>query len=258
VENVGRHDPDLPPPRKPLMKRLVRRVRPRAVLASFGLFRYTPFGQPEVPRLKGNRRSRLPRWTRNPGPVALVVVVMLLTGCGLYAMVDLLTNGNAAVSPTASPTPPGFFPQLPPTLATDAPVGIGSPAAGGSAAPAPTGTRGGRQGPPSNAPGGTGLACLASFRITDHGPTAFQAEVVIINTGGVPLAGWTASWTFPNDQHIQQLWNGQDAPNGPQHAVTNIASNGTIASGASTSFGFVADWTGANNPPTVVTCQPRA
>jgi alpha-L-fucosidase 2 len=36
--------------------------------------------------------------------------------------------------------------------------------------------------------------------------------------------------------------------------VTDASYNGALAPGASTSFGFIASVTGANNPPATLTC----
>jgi alpha-L-fucosidase 2 len=62
------------------------------------------------------------------------------------------------------------------------------------------------------------------------------------------------SWAFPSGQVISQSWNGAYTQNGATVTVTNATYNGALASGASTTFGFIASVSGANNPPAAITC----
>ena len=76
----------------------------------------------------------------------------------------------------------------------------------------------------------------------------------MVTAGATAIRGWTASWTFPGGQVISQSWNGTHTQNGADVTVTNAAYNGALAAGASTTFGFIASVSGANNPPAAITC----
>ncbi|GIH99287.1 glycoside hydrolase family 6 protein [Planobispora takensis] len=95
-------------------------------------------------------------------------------------------------------------------------------------------------------------ACTASYKIVNSWQGGFQAEVTVKNTGGVALSGWTVRWSFPGDQTVSQLWNGQHTQSGAAVSVRNVAHNGNLSSGASAAFGFVG--TGSGAAPSSVTC----
>jgi alpha-L-fucosidase 2 len=93
----------------------------------------------------------------------------------------------------------------------------------------------------------------AAYSIVNAWTGGFQAEVTV-TAGSAPIGGWTVSWTFANGQTIGQLWNGSHAQSGARVTVSNAAHNGALAAGGSTTFGFIGTVTGANDPPTDVTC----
>jgi chitin-binding protein len=75
----------------------------------------------------------------------------------------------------------------------------------------------------------------------------FQGEVAVRNNGTGTLNGWTATWTNPSGVTITQLWNGTMTTSGSTVTVRNLSWNGTLGSGATTTFGFL-----ANGPSTTV------
>ncbi|WP_412102923.1 lytic polysaccharide monooxygenase [Plantactinospora sp. KLBMP9567] len=91
--------------------------------------------------------------------------------------------------------------------------------------------------PPTNNPG-TG-ACTATYRSTGSWSGGFQAEVTVRNSGTATLGGWTAGWTWANGETIGSLWNGTHTQSGSTVTVRNVAHNGSLAPGASATFGFV-------------------
>ncbi|WP_049565893.1 cellulose binding domain-containing protein [Nonomuraea sp. SBT364] len=95
-------------------------------------------------------------------------------------------------------------------------------------------------------PGG----CSATFRNAGQWQGGFQGEVTVTNTGVVPLNGWTVRWTFADGQRVSQLWNGTLTTEGAAVTVRNTSWNGALGGRATTTFGFLASWTGANTPPT--------
>jgi len=55
---------------------------------------------------------------------------------------------------------------------------------------------------------------------------------------------------------VTQIWGGTVTQTGTAVRVTNAGYNGTVAAGASTTFGFLASMTGTNNAvPTPITCS---
>ncbi len=99
--------------------------------------------------------------------------------------------------------------------------------------------------------GGTG-ACTATYRTINAWSGGFQAEVTIRNTGTQTLNGWTATWTLAPGAAITQVWNGRNNGSGTNASVRNETYNGTVAPGASTSFGFTAS--GSSAEPATVGC----
>jgi mannan endo-1,4-beta-mannosidase len=78
----------------------------------------------------------------------------------------------------------------------------------------------------------------------------FQAEVTVRN-GATASTGWTVTWTFADGQTVAQAWNGISTQTGASVSVRNAAYNGSLAAGASTTFGFTGNRTGQNSVPTV-------
>ena len=66
----------------------------------------------------------------------------------------------------------------------------------------------------------------------------FQAEVRV-TAGASPINGWTVTWTFSGGQSISQAWNAIVTTNGTTVTARNESYNGSLGSGASTTFGFL-------------------
>ncbi|MFF0245482.1 cellulose binding domain-containing protein [Streptosporangium sandarakinum] len=96
--------------------------------------------------------------------------------------------------------------------------------------------------------------CSAAFRNTNQWAGGFQGEVTVRNTGTAAIRSWTVRWTFADGQRITQVWNGEPSTSGSAVTVRNLSWNGSLAAGASTTFGFLASWNGVNTAP-VPTCS---
>jgi Glycosyl hydrolase family 12/Cellulose binding domain/Putative Ig domain len=103
--------------------------------------------------------------------------------------------------------------------------------------------------------GSSGGACTAAYAITSSWAGGFQAQVTV-TAGASGLSGWSVGWTFPGNQKITNLWNGTYSQTGSGQSVTvsNAPYNGTLAPGASTTFGFTASYTGSNVAPASLSC----
>jgi hypothetical protein len=58
--------------------------------------------------------------------------------------------------------------------------------------------------------------------------------------------------TFANGQTLSQIWGARTAiPGSSPYTVVNEGWNGALSPGQTATFGFIGNWNGANNPPTV-------
>ena len=70
----------------------------------------------------------------------------------------------------------------------------------------------------------------------------YQAEVTVKNTGTGALTGWAVDWDLAGST-ITNLWNGTLTTSGGRATVRNASFNGSLAPGATASFGFTANGT---------------
>jgi cellulase/cellobiase CelA1 len=74
------------------------------------------------------------------------------------------------------------------------------------------------------------------------------------NGGTTASSAWTATFTFANGQQLSQAWNTTFSQSGATVTARNVSYNGSLAPGASTSFGFLASWNNSTNAVPAVTC----
>ncbi|MEZ4725998.1 MAG: glycosyl hydrolase family 18 protein [Caldilineaceae bacterium] len=116
----------------------------------------------------------------------------------------------------------------------------------------PTGTPATATPTPSTTPTppATEQPCRVDYTITSAWAGGFNADVTVTNQGHGTLNGWTLTWSFPGNQTITSLWNGQGTQSGSGVIVTNESWNGTLsAHGGTATIGFAATYHGANQPP---------
>ena len=123
-------------------------------------------------------------------------------------------------SPSATPSP------------SASPSGSPSPSASASASPGPSG-------------------CTAAYQVTSQWGGGFQGTVTVTNSSAAASSAWTVSFTFANGQQVTQSWNTTLSQSGATVTAHNAAYNGSLAAGASTSFGFLASWNGTNAAPSI-------
>ncbi|MFI6735211.1 cellulose binding domain-containing protein [Nonomuraea sp. NPDC050451] len=106
---------------------------------------------------------------------------------------------------------------------------------------------------PSPTPTPVPGACSATIETVNSWEGGFQSTVTV-RAGSAPVDGWTVKWTWPGGQSVSSLWNGTQSVSGSAVTVRNASYNGSIAAGASATFGFTANGTAAT--PTATCTSP--
>ncbi|MEW1958671.1 cellulose binding domain-containing protein [Kineococcus sp. NPDC059986] len=153
------------------------------------------------------------------------------SGTGL-AVTSFSAGTGSTSTPTASPT----------STAT----GTATASPTGTATATPTVTRSTR--PTSGRP-----VCSATAR-TDSAWGAGAVQTVTVANGPEARTGWTTVATLPAGQTVTNLWNGTWTQSGRTLTVKNASYNGSLAAGATTTFGYQLSATGSTATPATVTC----
>ncbi|MEU6751367.1 glycosyl hydrolase family 18 protein [Spirillospora sp. NPDC046719] len=88
--------------------------------------------------------------------------------------------------------------------------------------------------PPAPAAGTVTATCA---KTSDWG-TGFEGNCTITNGTGAAISGWKVEGDLPSGTSITTVWNATKTVSGTHYTFTNAGWNGTVAAGASTSFGF--------------------
>jgi beta-glucosidase len=91
-------------------------------------------------------------------------------------------------------------------------------------------------------------ACTATHKLVNSWPGGHQAEVTVKNTGTGPITGWTVDWDL-GGATVTSLWNGTHTVANGRITVRDTGSGGTLAAGATTSFGYTASGTAGTPAP---------
>ncbi|MER6672364.1 glycoside hydrolase family 18 chitinase [Streptomyces sp. NPDC000983] len=76
--------------------------------------------------------------------------------------------------------------------------------------------------------------------------TGFEGKWTVKNTGTTSLSSWTVEWDFPSGTAVTSAWDADVTSSGTHWTAKNKSWNGTLAPGASVSFGF--NGTGSGSP----------
>ncbi|MFD6277878.1 glycosyl hydrolase family 18 protein [Streptomyces sp. NPDC060209] len=76
--------------------------------------------------------------------------------------------------------------------------------------------------------------------------TGFEGQWTVKNTGTTALSSWTIEWDFPSGTAVGSAWDAAVTSSGTHWTAKNLSWNGTVAPGASISFGF--NGTGSGSP----------
>ncbi|MEO3816405.1 cellulose binding domain-containing protein [Plantactinospora sp. B24E8] len=109
--------------------------------------------------------------------------------------------------------------------------------------------------PPTNPPGGAGCRVAYTANSWNNG---FTASVTITNTGSSPINGWTMNYTLPSGQQVTNTWNATVTQSGSAVTARNVGHNGSIAPGATASFGYQGTLSGSYSSPTSFTLNGSA
>ena len=92
--------------------------------------------------------------------------------------------------------------------------------------------------------GGANAAVPAASFSANVWDGGYTGTYTITNTTGSSISGWQVVFSLPAGTTVTTLWNGTETISGQTYTVANADWNGTLAAGASTTFGFTANGTG--------------
>ncbi|MEV6110048.1 glycoside hydrolase family 18 chitinase [Streptomyces sp. NPDC051940] len=100
------------------------------------------------------------------------------------------------------------------------------------------------------APEAQAAGATATYTKTQDWGTGFEGKWTVKNTGTATISSWTLSWTFPSGTAVTSAWDADVTSSGTTWTARNKSYNGTLAPGASVSFGF--NGTGSGSPSNCV------
>ncbi|MEU7741910.1 cellulose binding domain-containing protein [Nonomuraea sp. NPDC049158] len=106
-------------------------------------------------------------------------------------------------------------------------------------------------------PGTSTGTCTAAATVQTQWATGYVVQpLTITNTGTATITGWTVTFTLPAGHTVTGSWNGALTVSGQTVTIRNVAHNGTLTPGASTtSVGFQATRPNGNTAlPSGYTC----
>ncbi|WP_033262354.1 cellulose binding domain-containing protein [Amycolatopsis vancoresmycina] len=140
-----------------------------------------------------------------------------LSGCGPAYTAISYTTGTGTPTNTTTPTTPTA-----PTTTTTTPAGV---------------------------------SCTATAAVTSTWNGGYQLQFTVRNTGSAPVSGWTTSFSFADTQQVTNSWNAALTQTGRAVQAANQSYNGTLAAGATTTWGAVV--TGSAQPVSGLACAAR-
>jgi endoglucanase len=84
----------------------------------------------------------------------------------------------------------------------------------------------------------------ATFTVVNSWNSGYQAGVTVTNDTSATITTWRVELTLPAGTSIASSWSSTQSVSGSTYTFTPAAWNGTLAAGASTSFGFTVNGTG--------------
>jgi len=107
----------------------------------------------------------------------------------------------------------------------------------------------------SSSGGGDTAACTVSYSKQEEWSDRFNGKVTV-TAGGSAISTWTTTVTVTSPQKVSATWNGTPAWDSSGNTMTMKPNgNGTLAAGASTSFGFTVMKNGSTATPALGACS---
>ncbi|MFG2521826.1 glycosyl hydrolase family 18 protein [Streptomyces sp. NPDC048527] len=97
---------------------------------------------------------------------------------------------------------------------------------------------------PSHAAAAASTATATYAKTQDWG-TGFEGKWTVKNTGTTALSSWTVEWDFPAGTKVTSAWDATVTNSADHWTAKNLSWNGSLAPGASISFGFNGSGPGA-------------
>ncbi|MGW7498009.1 glycosyl hydrolase family 18 protein [Streptomyces luteogriseus] len=97
----------------------------------------------------------------------------------------------------------------------------------------------------SPAQAATSATATATYAKTQDWGSGFEGKWTVKNTGTTALSSWTVEWDFPSGTSVTSSWDADVTSSGTHWTAKNKSWNGTLAPGASVSFGFNGSGTGS-------------
>jgi hypothetical protein len=94
------------------------------------------------------------------------------------------------------------------------------------------------------APAAASTSPVAVFTVLGRWPAGYAGSITVRNPTAAPIDGWRVEFDLAAGTRITSSYNGVFTGTGGHYTVTNAAWNGTLAPGASATFGWVAAGSG--------------
>ncbi|GAA2244663.1 chitinase [Streptomyces ruber] len=88
------------------------------------------------------------------------------------------------------------------------------------------------------APAHAATEATATYTKTQDWGSGFEGKWTVKNTGTTSISSWTVQWDFPSGTSVTSAWDADVTGSGNRWTAKNKSWNGTLAPGASISFGF--------------------
>ncbi|MFF9194560.1 glycosyl hydrolase family 18 protein [Streptomyces sp. NPDC014779] len=95
------------------------------------------------------------------------------------------------------------------------------------------------------APAEAATSVTATYTKTQDWGTGFGASWTVKNTGTTTISSWTVEWDYPAGTSVTSAWDATVTSSGNHWTAKNVGWNGTLAPGASVSFGYNGTGSGA-------------
>jgi chitinase len=87
-------------------------------------------------------------------------------------------------------------------------------------------------------PAQAAASATATYAQVSNWGTGFEGKWTVKNTGTTTLSSWTVEWDYPAGTSVTSAWDADVTSSGNHWTARNKSWNGTLAPGASVSFGF--------------------